>query len=138
MLPDELLMTDKQGVRVAKTYSYQPVRVKVLGGLERRHGRHSLSGSGKRAMRDRMPTRRQVLGTGMIGLGLTLPLALPLTSVVGAQGSIEGAKIDFPYPTFPYTTIARMQSTADSTSCPIGTPADVAEPDSPYGSTALQ
>ena len=90
-------MTDKQGVRVAKTYSYQAVRVKVLGGLEQRHVRHSLSGSGKRAMRDLMPTRRQVLGTGMIGLGLTLPRALPLTSVVRAQGSIEEAKIDFPY-----------------------------------------
>ena len=57
---------------------------------------------------------------------------------LGALGKSGVRNADFPYPTFPYTTLADFRTTADIQNNFIGTAADVADPDSPYGTTSIQ
>jgi len=67
------------------------------------------------------------LGLGELGAGF------------GRSGAIAGVRAaDFRYPSFPYTTLADFRTTADIQNNFIGSAADVADPDSPYGSTSIQ
>jgi len=57
---------------------------------------------------------------------------------LGSRVAINSATRDFPFPTFPSTILAKFQTTADIQNNFIGTATDVADPDSPYGSTSIQ
>jgi len=56
----------------------------------------------------------------------------------GMGGSSSANNRDFPYPTFPFTTLAKLQTVSDMQAHSAGTYVDQAMADSPYGATAIQ